>query len=269
MGSEMCIRDSIREMEERHRRQDFLIISGLPDDRAGSVEDRKQRDKALVSSLVQEIGHSEFVPVDMLRIGDLNTPSPRLLRVKCPSKERRTALLYDAKKLRFHQTFKKVFINPDLNRKQRESNKKLRAEVKRRREAGDTVFIRDGHLIELRWKEKFSLTFLPNASANFLSTAAYESKTHALTSTSRYSQYKLLTLNARNLCNKLHLFESHFRDVDPDFIAITETWAHPSLSDSIFAVSSYNIFRKDRVKRRGGGVFIYVRSTFQPSRVMI
>ena len=138
----------IREMEERHRRQDFLIISGLPDDRAGSVEDRKQRDKALVSSLVQEIGHSEFVPVDMLRIGDLNTPSPRLLRVKCPSKETRTALLYDAKNLRFSQAFKKVFINPDLTRKQRESNKKLRAEVKRRREAGETVFIRDGHLIE-------------------------------------------------------------------------------------------------------------------------
>ena len=75
------------------------------------------------------------------------------------------------------------------------------------------------------------------------------------------SGFKLLTFNARSLCNKLHLFEAYVKDIDPDFITVTETWAYPALCDGVFSVVNYNLFRKDRIGRRGGGVLIYVRST--------
>ena len=45
---------------------------------------------------------------------------------------------------------------------------------------------------------------------------------------------KLLTLNARSLCNKLHLFDSYVKELSPDFITVTETWAHPKLTDAVF-----------------------------------
>ena len=44
------------------------------------------------------------------------------------------------------------------------------------------------------------------------------------------------------------------KQIDPDFIMVTETWAHPALSDAVFAIQGYNLFRKDRPDRRGGGV---------------
>ena len=72
----------------------------------------------------------------------------------------------------------------------------------------------------------------------------------------------MLTLNARSLCNKLHVFESYVKSIDPDFITITETWARPTLCDSVFSIVGYNLFRKDRVGKRGGGVMIYVRHRF-------
>ena len=77
------------------------------------------------------------------------------------------------------------------------------------------------------------------------------------------SVYKLLFFNARSLCNKIHLFNSYVNQIDPDFIVVTETWAHSLLSDSVFAIKGYHLFRKDRFDRRGGGVIIYVRSSFQ------
>ena len=69
-------------------------------------------------------------------------------------------------------------------------------------------------------------------------------------------------LNARSLCNKLHLFSSYVSEFCPDFITITETWGHELLSNSIFELENYTLFRKDRINRRGGGVMIYVHTRF-------
>ena len=44
-----------------------------------------------------------------------------------------------------------------------------------------------------------------------------------------------------------------------DLIAITETWANDG-DESFLHISGYDIFFKNRVGRKGGGVLIYVKS---------
>ncbi len=45
-----------------------------------------------------------------------------------------------------------------------------------------------------------------------------------------------------------------------DFVLVSETWLFADAVPGLFHVSGYNIFRRDRVGRRGGGVAAYVRN---------
>jgi len=41
---------------------------------------------------------------------------------------------------------------------------------------------------------------------------------------------------------------------------VTETWFKPHHDDQYVAISGYNVYRKDRPKRKGGGIAIYVHT---------
>ena len=47
--------------------------------------------------------------------------------------------------------------------------------------------------------------------------------------------------------------------MNPDIIAITETWLHEGIADNEILPSSYNVLRNDRGSR-GGGVLLAVKS---------
>lgn len=68
-------------------------------------------------------------------------------------------------------------------------------------------------------------------------------------------------LNARNLCNKIHLFDSYAKNTELDFTTITVTRAHSLLFDGIFNIVGNNLFRKDCINCGGGRVMVYVRSS--------
>lgn len=46
-----------------------------------------------------------------------------------------------------------------------------------------------------------------------------------------------------------------------DIIGITETWARNDIADAEYEIAGYNLFRKDRQGKDGGGVAIYVRDS--------
>jgi len=46
----------------------------------------------------------------------------------------------------------------------------------------------------------------------------------------------------------------------PDIIFLTETWLHSNIKDEIISIPNFNIFRNDRVNKRGGGVCVYVNN---------
>mgnify|MGYP000268275354 CR=1 FL=1 len=42
-----------------------------------------------------------------------------------------------------------------------------------------------------------------------------------------------------------------------DIVAVTETWAAEYIVDRELALDGYNMIRKDRTNRKGGGVILY------------
>jgi hypothetical protein len=45
-------------------------------------------------------------------------------------------------------------------------------------------------------------------------------------------------------------------------VAVTETWFSEDIDDSLASIHGYNLFRKNRPNRRGGGVCIYLSQLF-------
>ena len=76
--------------------------------------------------------------------------------------------------------------------------------------------------------------------------------------------------NSRSICNKLFDIYNILSSNNYDFIFITESWANDNINTSILTVNyPYNILRKDRVGKKGGGVLVYYRKTLSVSDVDI
>jgi len=72
-------------------------------------------------------------------------------------------------------------------------------------------------------------------------------------------------LNPTSLA-KPHAIELLAADVKAygaDVVVITESWLKIRHPDNMFSISGYNIFRRDRPKRRRGGVVIYIRDDIE------
>lgn len=75
-------------------------------------------------------------------------------------------------------------------------------------------------------------------------------------------------MNARSLTGRFDQFESWICNVNPDVIAITESWTNDKILDSELSLPGYTMFRKDRPgNREGGGVLLYIRSILKPFEV--
>jgi hypothetical protein len=140
--------EMLREAEERHKRRKFLIISGIPEQRTGNLEERKKADSQAVQALTDLIGEKEFDPDEVVRVGKIQASRPRLIRIKCKNIDTRNAILKGARNLKSSEDFKNVYINLDQTYIQRKKNKELREELYRRREAGEKVVIYRGRITE-------------------------------------------------------------------------------------------------------------------------
>ena len=78
------------------------------------------------------------------------------------------------------------------------------------------------------------------------------------------SQKKLKSLtckliNARSLVNKLVDLDTVIEFEDPDIIGITESWTTKDVADRELCKNGYNMYRRDRINKRGGGVIVYTK----------
>lgn len=69
---------------------------------------------------------------------------------------------------------------------------------------------------------------------------------------------KIVHINAQSLNKKIDEFRFIFASSAVDVICVSETWFDPAISDSIFNLQGFKLFRADR-ERHAGGVAIYVR----------
>ena len=73
---------------------------------------------------------------------------------------------------------------------------------------------------------------------------------------------KISLINARSLLPKFDELSASLSINPVDIMAITETWFNEDIEDDLVSIYSYNLFRKDRLNRRGGGVCIYLSKFF-------
>lgn len=81
--------------------------------------------------------------------------------------------------------------------------------------------------------------------------------------TSSVHKINCALLNARSLVNKMNSFLLFVSCYNLDVICITESWERLDMGDAELEIPNFNLFRSNRSQRRGGGVAIYVRDTFE------
>ena len=139
----------VGEYLDHERRKHNLILYGLPEASETSASDRKQAD---INSF-HELVHSQFNITNLeiskcFRLGRPQNGKLRPLLVTLTDGSARGRILRGAKALRTSSTYKRVYISPDLTLKEREANKCLRTELRRRKEAGETnLIIKHGKIV--------------------------------------------------------------------------------------------------------------------------
>lgn len=157
VDNKVLFEEICNETTERWRKRQFLIVSGISEHTSGDLEERRGNDKEKLELLAQEMGVDDLDlhPSEVSRVGRLDPSRPRLLRFKCNNADTRRQLLRNSKDLRKSSEFQGVYINPDLTHFQRKRNAELRKEVRQRREDGENVGIRRGHIVDLSQNSNF------------------------------------------------------------------------------------------------------------------
>jgi len=132
----------VREVMERDKRRLNVVFMGLPekDDDADKTEIRK-----IMDEIVTEVALDfEFLG----RIGKKGE-KPRPVRVRLSEMQDKRRILVRAKTLKQKTGYEKIYIVPDLTRMQQDEDKKLRDEVRVRKNAGGVnVRIVGGRVVE-------------------------------------------------------------------------------------------------------------------------
>ena len=58
-------------------------------------------------------------------------------------------------------------------------------------------------------------------------------------------------------------------NIIPDIIGTTESWATNDITDAELGLAGYVMFRKDRMRRKEGGVLLYLKETIPPHEVQL
>ena len=151
---EVKVNQYMEERDEKDKRECNIILHNIPESVSEEIEDRKRYDASSVEDVLDYLDvicpQEDMKPV---RLGKkLDSEKPRLLKVTLDSIETKRQVLAKAKTLRnsSHSDLKKVYVSPDLTPKERDANKKLRDELRSRREKGEEVVIRNGKIVDAK-----------------------------------------------------------------------------------------------------------------------
>ncbi|KAI8501333.1 hypothetical protein Bbelb_206040 [Branchiostoma belcheri] len=140
----------VDEYIEREKRRKNLVVFNVPEDVKDDATDSKLSDKELFKDIVKK----EFNLIPKVqaayRLGRKTSvkPRPLLIRMDNDDTSSRALILRRAKDLRNSSRWSRVYIVPDMTPNEREADRKLRQELKSRREAGEeNLVIRRGRIV--------------------------------------------------------------------------------------------------------------------------
>ena len=143
----------VDEYVDRERRKCNLVVHNIPEPDVG-FDERKLQDQTTVTDLARTEFRLNIRVNKAIRLGKKIANKPRLMLITLDSEDSKRELLRHATQLRSSTTWGNVYISPDLTPKEREISRKLRDELKRRREEGEVnLTIRGGKIITNRARQ--------------------------------------------------------------------------------------------------------------------
>ncbi|KAI8513752.1 hypothetical protein Bbelb_080760 [Branchiostoma belcheri] len=140
----------VDEYIEREKRRKNLVVFNVPEDVKDDATDSMLSDKKLFIDITKE----EFNLIPKVqaayRLGRKTSDKPRplLIRMDNDDTSSRALILRRAKDLRNSTRWSRVYIVPDMTPNEREADRKLRQELKSRKEAGEAnLVIRRGRIV--------------------------------------------------------------------------------------------------------------------------
>ena len=156
-GKVKSMKDDVAETMEIEKRRNNIVFHGVKEtevtklDSLGDNVLEKSPDLELVEEILKSglrLDASRHIE-EVQRIGRYTRGKIRSLRVRIKTFEARNEILRRARELKESEEFKKVFIAPDLTRKQQATDKDLREHVKKFRDEGqDGVKIKSGKVVK-------------------------------------------------------------------------------------------------------------------------
>lgn len=138
------VKEDVEEKMEIERRKKNLILFGVPESDTGHDDD-------IVSDIITQalkLDCSRHIET-IARIGKFSHEKPRPIKLVIKTIEGRKEILIRAKMLRELDSYKGIFVAPDLTRRQQDYDKDLRSNLKRIRDEGEPeAVIRSGKIIK-------------------------------------------------------------------------------------------------------------------------
>ncbi|BHF67229.1 hypothetical protein SprV_0301025400 [Sparganum proliferum] len=242
-------------------RENCLIIQGLPESSANTPKERVSEDLSLFQGLLNNILEpTEAIEViKAFRLGKrADNPSvsicPRPLKVVLASSDQ-ASLIY-SRRFRIKGSNPDVFFSTGLLAGGTAQTSSVSSRTKT-----------EAH----RLGEQFSNIQQPSTAASVTlpldrsgqndraADILSEGTNQNVTSSSLSRKLKFLYTNVQSLLSKFDELKIHLCDLSPDVISLTETWLTQHVDDHELALSGYQMFRRHREGRHGGGVITYVK----------
>ena len=143
------LQSAIDDYRNRESRKLNVILHNIPEPTAEQATDRKAEDKEQIADMIENGLPLEPIEThSIIRLEKKIEGKARLTKVTLDSVKNKRDVLNNAKNVRNSSTWGRVYITPDLTPRERDANKILREELKKRRDDGETgLFIRRGKIL--------------------------------------------------------------------------------------------------------------------------
>nr|VZI10689.1 unnamed protein product [Spirometra erinaceieuropaei] len=247
-----------------------LIIQGLPESTAGASKERVSADLKLFQCLLNELlrPNEEVSVLKAFRLGkrsiDISEHSrPRPLKILLANQEQVGLILL--RRFRIKDTNRGVFFQPDYTPAERIKRRQLVLELRTRLQNGETdLVIYNNQIVQRDLQQPDSAAPSPNPLDRTDPDEGTVASLNGITSGTIIKRPKTLKLtffytNVQSILPKLDELKIHICDLSPDIVSLTETWLSENVDDRELRLPGFQLFRRDRRERQGGGVVTYVK----------
>lgn len=135
------------------KKEDNLIIYGMPESNLADKKDEMKEDYRRIKQVyIERVELQEQDLKHITRIGIKGNDKIRPIQITLSSQHKRKEILTNNMNLKLleNHVSTNIYVSTDRTKKQREADKEMRAELKRRKEQGENLTIRNNKIVPFR-----------------------------------------------------------------------------------------------------------------------